>query len=68
VTWLTFFGGSGDDRPTALVRDSAPGRSMWRIDLVAELPTTAGTIEPSAPARKRASWRRSLRTECRSGS
>ena len=46
VVWLTFLGGSGDDVPNAMVRDSASGKLyVAGYSTSTDLPTTAGVIQ-----------------------
>ena len=49
VSWLAVLGGSGDDKPVALSRDSASGTLYIAGTTTSrDLPTTAGVIQPSA--------------------
>jgi hypothetical protein len=48
VTWLTFFGGTGNETTTALVRDPSSGLVyVAGYTTSADLPTTAGVFQPS---------------------
>ena len=49
VSWLTLLGGTGDDLPTAMARDSASGK-LYVVGSTTstDLPTTAGVIQPAS--------------------
>ncbi len=53
VDWLTFLGGTGDDIPNALVRDSASGKLYVAGSTTsADFPTTAGVIQRASRGAK----------------